>query len=170
MDNNNEHTKERTLQEQFCLKKIPRVVVPFFSHTPMAASIAGRVQSRRKSSRGGVWGKVSHSRQFLIIVEQEEICLSWRILFLLFQNILYICGENKQIFHEARKVKSQWETLLLLSWTSVLPWPCLETRSHQVGLQSAALLQKAYTMPNGRTLNYIIDNHRVITETCKEWE
>lgn len=29
------------------------------------------------------------------------------------------------------------------------PWPCLETRRQQIGVQSAALLQKAYTMPNG---------------------
>lgn len=57
MDNNNEHAKERALQEQFCLKKISRVVDPFFPHTLMAACIAGKVQTRRKLCKRGCTGK-----------------------------------------------------------------------------------------------------------------
>lgn len=34
MDNNNEHAKERALQEQFCLKKIRRVGCPFLPPHP----------------------------------------------------------------------------------------------------------------------------------------
>lgn len=75
MDNNYKHTTERALQEQFCLEKIQRMVVPFFPHTLMAACIAGKVANQEEvmQERGGIWGKVGHSKQLLIIVKMEEI-------------------------------------------------------------------------------------------------
>lgn len=152
MDNNNQHAKERALQEQFCLKKIPRVVVPFFSHTLM-----GRYEPEGSRARGGGWGKVGCSRQLLIIVKKEEICLGVRLLFSLSQKYLEYSIWLKQIFGEAKKVRSQWGNPSGSAAQCVLPRPCLETRRHKYECRVPRYSRKHAWCQMGRALNYIIN-------------
>lgn len=76
--------------------------------------LLGRYKPGGSQARGDVWRKGGNSRRLLIIVKEEEICLSVRVLFLLSQSTLGVQYENKEVSVKPGRLGLDEETLWVL--------------------------------------------------------